>query len=401
MIAKSINWQEGIAASLVNYGNIYNFTGDYDKAIGYFTKAYDINRELKSARGMANNLYSLGSANERLSNYPAAASYYFQSLRINESLPNNDLPVANCLGGIAVIYFLQHDYQKSMEYSLKVIEKQQALHNETGLMNEYINIADTYYRLADSINAEKYNLKALELSKKLGFGLQEGIAYSQLGLLYANNPAVSLQYLFKAQEKLEAISPNFSSTILNRGEIGKAFLKIYISGKEIPDLKDYKNDLPKTKNELLDKAEIYLQSAIKESRATEDKDLEASFSGDLAKVQSLKGNYKAAYENLYNSYRLHDSLYSQENKNKIAALESQKKVDLKDKEIQISKLTIAGQRKTQLGLIAGLCLLGVIGVLLYRQSNTRKKTNATLVKLNTELDEANQGKGKILRYTQP
>jgi len=395
LIAKKNNWKEGEAASLVAYGNIYNFTGDYDKAIGYFTKAYEINRALKSVRGMANNLYSLGSANERLSNYPAAANYYFESLKINESLPDNNLPIANCLGGIAVIYFLQHDYQKSMEYSLRVIEKQQAIHNETGLMNEYINIADTYYRLSDSVNAEKYNLKALELSKKLGFGLQEGIAYSQLGLLYASNPSVSLEYLFKAQEKLVAISPNFSSTILNRGEIGKAFLNIYTSGKEIPVSKNSKYAMPKTKAELLDTAEIYLQSAITESRATEDKDKEASFSGDLAQVQSLKGNYKAAFSNLNISYLLHDSLYSQENKNKIAALESQKKVDLKDKEIQINKLTITNQRKTQLGLIAGLCLLGVIGVLLFRQSNTRKKTNATLVKLNTELDEANRVKAKF------
>jgi signal transduction histidine kinase len=395
LIARKNNWKEGIAAGLVNYGNIYNFTGDYEKAIGYFTRAYDINKKMKSARGMANNLYSLGSANERLSNYPAAANYYFQSLHIQETLPANDLAIANCLGGIAVIYFLQHDYQKSMEYSLRVIEKQQALHNETGLMNEYINIADTYYRLSDSVDAEKYNLKALELSKKLGMELQEGIAYSQLGLLYANNPAVSLEYLFKAQEKLEGVSPNFSSTILNRGEIGKAFLKIYLSGKEIPMIKDNHYELPKTKEGLLDKAEVYLQSAVTESRATEDKDKEASFSGDLAQVQSLKGNYKGAYANLNISYRLHDSLYSQENKNKIAAIESQKKVDLKDKEIQINQLTITNQRKTQLGLIAGLCLLGIIGLLLFRQSNTRKKTNATLVKLNTELDEANRVKAKF------
>jgi signal transduction histidine kinase len=394
-LAKINNWKGGIAAGLVNYGNIWNFKGDYGKAIDYFKMAYNINKELKSTRGMANNLYSLGSANERLSNYPAAANYYFESLRINESLPGNDLQVANCLGGIAVIYFLQHDYQKSMEYSLKVIDKQQSLHNETGLLNEYINIADTYYRLKDSVNAEKYNLMALQLSKKSGLALQEGVAYSQLGLLYGNNPALSIGYFFRAQEKLDAISSNFSSTILNRGEIGKAFLKIYKSGNEIPILTGYPDYLPKTKEALLKKAELFLQKAVSESRETGDKDKEASFSENLAEVQYLNGNFKGAYANLNISYLLHDSLYSQENKNKIAAFESQKKVDLKDKEIQINKLIIDNQRKTQLGLLAGICFLGIIGGLLYRQSNTRKKTNTTLLKLNTDLDEANKVKAKF------
>lgn len=394
LIAKRNNWKEGIAASLVNYGNIYNFKGDYVKAIAYFKKAYEINKELKSKRGMANNLYSLGMANERLSSYPDAANYYFESLRIHESFSDNDLAIANCLGGIAVIYFLQHDYKRSLEYSLKVIEKQRSINNEMGLVNEFINIADTYYRLADFINAERYNLKALELSKKLGLAFQEGIVYSQLGLLSSNDPSVSLEYLFKAQKILESISPNFSSTILNRGEIGKAFLKIYKPGKEIPVLADNPN-LPKTKDELLQKAEIYLQNAVTASRETGDKDKEASFSADLAEVQFLKGNFKSAYSNLNISNLLHDSLYSQENKNKIAALESQKKVDLKDKEIQINMLTISNQRKTQLGLIAGLCFLGIIGGLLYRQSHTRKKTNTTLIKLNTDLDEANRVKAKF------
>lgn len=393
-IAKRVNQGEGIAASLVNYGNIYNFKGEYSKAIGYFNKALAINKELKSARGMANNLYSLGSANERLSNYPDATSYYFESLRLNESLPDNEQAVASCLGGIAVIYFLQKDYKKSLEYSIKVINIQQAIKNEVGLANEYINIADTYYRLADSVNATKYNLEALELTRKLGLSFQEGIVYSQLGVLNSNNPAVSLDYLFKAQKRLDAISPGFSSSILNRGEIGRAFLKLFKAGKAMPVLLDSNYQIPRPE-EVLQTAQGYLKNAVTESRGTGDKDKEASFSADLAEAQYLNGDFKEAYNNLKTSFVLHDSLYSQENKNKIAALESQKRIDLKDKEIQINKLAIANQQKTQVGLIAGLCLLGIIGGLLFRQSYTGKKTNAALLKLNTELDEANKIKARL------
>lgn len=395
MLAKRHNWKAGIASSLANYGNIYNFKGEYVKALQYFQKAYEVNKELKSDRGMARSLYSLGSASERLSNYTDAADYYFKSLSINETIPNNEQAIASCLGGIAVIYFLQNDFKKSLEYSLRVVEKQQAIHNELGLANEYVNIADTYYRLGDSSNASQYNFKALELSKKLGLTFQEGIVYSQLGVLTNDDPAKSLDYLFKAQKILESISPSFSSTILNGGEIGRAFLKVYKRDDVLPVSNDHSYVLPVTKKEILQQAGLYLQKAVVESRATGDKDKEAAFSRDLAEVQFLEGDFRDAYANLHTSYVLHDSLYSQENKNKIAAIESQRKVDLKDKEIEISKLVISNQQKKQIGLIAGICLLGIIGGLLYWQGRTRKKTNTTLRHLNGELDEANQVKAKF------
>jgi signal transduction histidine kinase/tetratricopeptide (TPR) repeat protein len=389
-ISRKVNWKQGIASSDINYGNVYNFKGDYSKAIGYYKKANEIYKELKFKKGMASTVYSLGTAYENLSNYPVAANYYFDALHINESIPDNDLMVANCLGGIATVYFLQKDYIKSLKYSLQTVKKQQSANNQTGVVNEFINIADTYYKLSDSANALKYNLKALELSKKLNLRFQEGIVYSQLGVLNNNNSSISLEYLVTAQKILEEISPNFASTILNRGEIGKAFLRIIKDNKEMPVLADTRSTLPKTKSDILQKAESYLQSAIISSKETGDKDKESSFSADLAEVQALKGNFKGAYLNFKNFHTLNDSLYSQENKNKIAALESQKTVDLKDKEIQINKLAISDQRKTQVGLVAGLCLLGTIGGLLFWQNRTRKKTNTTLLKLNSELDEANK-----------
>jgi signal transduction histidine kinase len=391
-ISRKVNWKQGIASSEVNYGNVYNFKGDYRKAIEYYKKAYEIYKEMKSKKGMASILYSLGTAYENLSNYPVAANYYFGALHINESIPDNNLLVANCLGGIATVYFLQKDYTKSLKYSLQVVEKQQSANNQTGVVNEFINIADTYYKLSDSANALQYNLKALELSKKLNLKFQEGVVYSQLGVLNNNNPSISLEYLIAAQKILEEISPNFASTILNRAEIGKAFLRIIKENKELPVLADTRNILPKTKSDILQRAELYLQSAVISSKETGDKDKESSFSADLAEVQALKGNFKSAYLNFKNFHILNDSLYSQENKNKIAALESQKTVDLKDKEIQINQLAISNQRKTQGGLIAGLCLLGVIGGLLYWQSRTRKQTNTTLLALNANLDEANKVK---------
>lgn len=112
-------------------------------------------------------------------------------------------------------------------------------------------------------------------------------------------------------------------------------------------------------------------------------------------MEEEKGNYKNALAYFKTFYTLNDSIYSQENKNKLADIESQRTIDVKDKEIAINKLALSNQRKTQIGLIAGIFLLGVIGGLLFWQSRTRKITNTTLLKLNTQLDEANKIKARF------
>jgi signal transduction histidine kinase len=70
-------------------------------------------------------------------------------------------------------------------------------------------------------------------------------------------------------------------------------------------------------------------------------------------------------------------------------------LDIKNKEIAISKLEVVSQRKTQIGLFFGLTLLGIIGGLLFWQNRMRKKSNTTLMVLNNQLDEANKVKAKF------
>src|SRR5690606_21306884 len=89
------------------------------------------------------------------------------------------------------------------------------------------------------------------------------------------------------------------------------------------------------------------------------------------------------------------SIFSQENKNKIAAIESQKEIEIRDKEIQLNKLTLETKEKQKWFYIGGIFLLGIIGLLLYYQSRNRQKTNQKLQLLNAELDHANKVKTRF------
>lgn len=112
----------------------------------------------------------------------------------------------------------------------------------------------------------------------------------------------------------------------------------------------------------------------------------------VAGAQEQGGDYKNAFLNFRKYQMVQDSVFSQDIKNKIASLESQREIELRDKEIASGNLALANQRKQRLVLIAGLCLLAIIGSLLYRQNLTRRRTNRTLLQLNSQLDEANRTK---------
>lgn len=393
-LAEKIKWDEGIAKSWVNYGNVYNFTGNYNKALENIKLAYHFYKTKGDKKNTAIAAYTFGVANERMGNYVSAAEKYFEALHILEKLPGEDRLTGNSLSAIAVINFLQRDYNKSLDYSFKALKKQQQAKNSMGIANEYIAIADTYNELADSANAIKYNLQALEMQKKMDNKFGQALIYFQLGKLYHNNYNLALDYHFKAEKLFTDLSDHSNFATFNRGEIGKLYY-IIASQNPVRATQLAKNSIPQDKATLLLLAEKYLQKSVSVSRETGDKDNESAFSANLAELQAFKGDYKNAYLNYRIFHQTQDSIYSQQNKNKIAALENQKEIDLKNKTIENKELQLSNQQKKMWLLITGISFLIIIGGLLYRQNIISKKTNTALLKLNDELDEANKVKAKF------
>lgn len=393
--SKNINWKRGIGASMVALGNVYNFNGNPGKAIVYLKEAATIYKELGIKFGEAASLNALAKSYERLSDYPSTIKYHTQALQIHESIPNNDLRIGNSLSGIATVYYLQKDYKKSLDYYFKALEKKKVVNNKTSIANELYAIGDTYFETGDSVNAEKYSLQALALYDTLGNKMGLANVYAVLGKIFKKNYYKSLGYYAKANKIYTELNADSYTLVLTKGQVGQVFLDMYKFGDTLSPSSKKLLEVPATKAGLLDSATVYIQNAIEISKENEDKENEYIFSGSIAEVQALKNDYKNAYLNLSIYHHLQDSLYSQENKNKIAAVEGEREVAIRDKEIEINKLAISNQRKTQFTLIGGLMLLSIIGGLLFWQNHTRKKINTTLLQLNNELDKANKLKAKF------
>ena len=146
---------------------------------------------------------------------------------------------------------------------------------------------------------------------------------------------------------------------------------------------------------LFQKAGFYLSDGLKLAKAHNERVAIIAIIDSLASVDAAINNYKDAFFNLQYRNKINDSIYSQENKNKIASLEGKHEIDLRDKQLLINKLEIADQKKQRWFLIAGFAILFIIAGLIYYQSIERKKTNTTLLHLNGELDEANKVKTRF------
>ena len=386
-----MKWSKGIAVFTNITGQYFVNKGDYKKAIELYQRSYSIHEGNKDYANMASTLNNIGAAYQRQSQFENAIDYLLRSVKIAEENKLNNL-TAMGYSNIGIIYSEQSNPTKALDYHFKALKLQEKETDTDATATSLTRIANEYLLLKDSVKAEQFFLKAKQYYEQSENAI--GIAnvltnYSILIKDYRKN----LEYKLQAQKIWDAVSPEDPVSIANLGNIGTVYL----------DLVRYDTlhtivpggIIPATKNELLAKGEFYLTRAITLGKLTGNSSNYAHFSGTLSELQELNNDPKNALTNFKIFYHLNDSLYSQESKNKIAALESQREIDIRNKEIENKKLQLENQRKKLLLLLATIAFLVVVGGLLFYQSRTRKKTNTTLLQLNNELDEANKVKAKF------
>ncbi len=155
---EKMKWKKGIAVFNYLTGTIYSDKGDYTKAIEYFEKAYQLHLENADDFNAATTLNGIGAAYSRQSNADKATENYFAALALAERIGNADLQ-ATCLNNIAIVYFDQNNFDKALEYNQKALELYQANHNNLGIANVMVTLANTYLVKQDSLNAKKNYLK--------------------------------------------------------------------------------------------------------------------------------------------------------------------------------------------------------------------------------------------------
>jgi signal transduction histidine kinase len=391
-LVKKMKWQKGEAEFYRIIGYIFQQLNQSDSMTAQFNTAFEVFKGLNLKDGMARLMNDFGRYHLNKAGNPAKATdYFFKGLKLAEESENTGLIVL-LTKNISVVYSTQMNHSKALEYALKALSLAEKKGTEKDITVGLEGVSNAYLGKSDTIPATQYFNRLLTMYKKSNN--QAGIAgvYGNLLLLAYPNLIKMIELGLTAQRIWEKIDPYNNLAIINLGNLGETYSAL-VRLKKIPQKATA--DIPTNRNDLLEKSKYYLYKTIERCRKIGDVANEAYFTGVLAETQSLMHDYKNAYENFHKFYEINDSLFSQENKNKIAAIEGEREVAIRDKKIELANLSLSSQKKQQIGLIAGLCLLGIIGGLLFYQSRTRKKTNTTLMVLNNQLDDANKVKAKF------
>jgi class 3 adenylate cyclase len=316
-LSTKLGWKKGISSSYSSLAANYNAKSDRVKMLDYLFKALKISEEINDMRGIASNVNNIGIVFEGNGNYANALEYFLKGMKLQEEIGNKS-GVAIASGNIATIYLHEKNYAKAREYNAKALKITEELGDKEG-MPFYLEIMGDIYRAERNYRAaiESY-FKAMKCAREIDD---------------LNNVAICL------------------------GFVGHYYLDM------AEDSVRYKPDsiIPPTKALVLKRAIEYLDSGRSLSQQIGFRDGVFDFSEHLSEAYEAAGNHKEAIATYKRYVALKDSVFTIENTEKITHLETQREIELKDKQIEIDKLAVAKKRNERGFYIAGMvALLGIV-----------------------------------------
>ena len=384
LLAQKINWQKGIAMSHISLGMHLISNGNYSMASQELFKAEAICRQLKDQENLARTFNQMGILKANLSRFPESLDYFFKSLKLFESLKKGDfrLNIASCHENIGTVYNINNRNEKAIENYKKAIAILERI--EEYELEHAMNIANlgTIYQKQKNYGMAIVNYKTAE--KKL-LRLQDnfGLAFvnSWLGSAYLEQKKYDLS-IEKSKKAVSIIGKSGDKELMTTTvhNLGYAQLKKAMSSSSNHELNDAFGNLSTS-------LKMHLELGNHEGLIKDYL--------HLSDYYKFKKDFAKSLESIEMHLAYKDSVFNFKNKQSLQNLEDQRTIDIKNKEIQINKLSIESKEKQKWYFILGILLLAIIGSLLFYQSRNRKKTNEKLQLLNTELDQANKVKTRF------
>ncbi len=375
-LADKLSFTKGKAESLRLIGIYYEKKSDYLKALEYYKNSLEIFEELGNKKGISSCYNNIGIIYWYQGDYFRGLEYYQKSLKISEQLGDKKA-ISKCLNNIGLIYSYQSNYSKALEYYKKSLKLYEEIGDTSGISFSYNNIGIIYGSQGDYPKALEYFLKSLKIRESLGD--KRGISYSYYNIgenyMFQGDYSYALKY-FQKSLKINIEIGNKSMEALNYVGLGSLYLELK---KPI-------------------KAYNYSKKAYTMAEEIKESELIKKSSEILAKSSEVLGLYKEAYKYHVVFKTMNDSLYNEENIQKIAGLEHQYIYEKERQETELEQAKKdaihaeeAKRQKTVINaFILGLVMMtGLIIVILWSFTQKRK-ANRILAGQKQKIEDTNK-----------
>ena len=358
-----------------------------DSAIAYGYRSLQLADKTCWERGKAIAHLGLGVTYEQRSDLPNSLDHYLQALRINEHI-GNKRGIAAGNWGIGNIYRQQKEYETAKQYTKKALKYYEEAGDKISVSSLMLNLGNCYNSLDQLDSAISLYRKALSMKQELGDIRSVSQILMCIGSIYLKQKDYGqcLSHYFQSLKIFEEIGDEYDNSSL-MGNIGQCYLSIAQDSNKIkPD-----SLVSADRRTNLTTAVKFLDSALKISKTTGQINDARITALDLSEALELLGNYQQALAMYKEHVAYKDSIYSGENMDKIAELETKRGKELKDKDMQIAKLRMQIYTICILLLVVGI---SYIGYRLYLQV----RSNRQLAKDRAEHLQKIDSQGKILEH---
>ncbi len=329
-ILNNTDEKKNTGAALSFIANSYNGTGFYTKAIEYNLAALKIFESIDATYNIGICYANTGVNYYYLLQYDKAIEYYNKALAIDKK-GGDKFKIGSDLDNIAIVYLDKGIYDSADVYDKEGVKMFEEANNQPGLGRIYGNRGIILMKLYDAKSAEEFCRKSVAIDERLSIndGLSSG--YGNIGEIYLD---------------------------LAKDTTGKY--------KIAPFMK-------KDKKALLDSAEFYVTKALAFAKKANEIRLMMNHNLMFSEIEERLGHYKNALASHKNYTLYKDSIFNDENKQKVSAMETDRLTQTKDNEIALQAAETKRQALLKkIILISAIAFLGLISlfVLLY---NRRKK----------------------------
>lgn len=353
-LSDSLNYLKGVAEAHGELGYSYSRKGDFDRSIEHFEKGIELLRARRDTMGLISLLNDLGSTYSSMSEYDTALEYYFESLELCEAI-GLERGISTNLGNIGLAYFELNQDEKAMEFYKRALEINQRLDNTNSLATNYNNIGLLHGDQGRFEEALGYHFKALDLRKELDYTMSIANSLNNIGRVYMQKGKheMAMEYLIRALQVNGGNDKDLSSIIHEN------ITKTYISLGQ------------------LDSARIHGEQTLLLSQVYGSK-LGVKVGYELlTDIYQKLGDYEQAFKYQKLLMAVKDSILNAEKSRQINELQTEYETRQKEQEIALLEQEKEQEAMLRNAFLAGLVLIGIIGLLVYNRQRLKLKKNRT------------------------
>lgn len=383
---------------------------DIEQSLFYANKELFLAKKLKRVADIAQAESDLGNIYNRKTKYDSALVHYKIALELRIHL-KQDIKVAGIYTNMATVYMRQSKFKEALDINfktLKVFEQNRDTAKQAIVLG---NIGNLYYELEQNNHAIQYYTKALHLAQLSKSQIVEGNITVQLGAIQfekgiQNNKLVSkihldsaFYFFSRAEQLLAQLNAGYNLAAVNNN-LGRIYVEYKNYDKAISyyakalELRTALNDVYGQGLSYLCLGRVYaLKSDYQASENYYDKSIPIFIEaknyislkqayGELSEVYEAKKEYLKAmkFHQLYAQYS--DSVYTNENAEHLAEMQTKYESEKKDLIIENSKVAIqlkekeAKQKNIIITSILTLVLLVIVlAYLFYRKQQIQQKAS--------------------------